>query len=110
MSGTLPALRTSHGEVISVPHKIITHLRKEVGGSVGRRAASERSSVISAQHTFIDKAELDAGDPELQGEPSPMGEAHTVLLARCSAGALGRPLEAQCLLPAGQGGVSGQMT
>ncbi|KFO24918.1 Metaxin-1 [Fukomys damarensis] len=28
-SGTLPALRTSHGEVISVPHKIITHLRKE---------------------------------------------------------------------------------
>uniref|UniRef100_A0A2R9A738 Metaxin-1 n=1 Tax=Pan paniscus TaxID=9597 RepID=A0A2R9A738_PANPA len=30
-SGTLPALRTSHGEVISVPHKIITHLRKEVG-------------------------------------------------------------------------------
>ncbi|KAI2519498.1 metaxin 1 [Homo sapiens] len=29
-SGTLPALRTSHGEVISVPHKIITHLRKEV--------------------------------------------------------------------------------
>ncbi|XP_032120897.1 metaxin-1 [Sapajus apella] len=31
-SGTLPALRTSHGEVISVPHKIITHFRKEVGG------------------------------------------------------------------------------
>uniref|UniRef100_A0A8D1VJX2 Metaxin-1 n=1 Tax=Sus scrofa TaxID=9823 RepID=A0A8D1VJX2_PIG len=30
-SGTLPALRTSQGEVISVPHKIITHLRKEVG-------------------------------------------------------------------------------
>ncbi|XP_040854525.1 metaxin-1 isoform X2 [Ochotona curzoniae] len=29
-SGTLPALRTSHGEVISVPHKIITHLRKEI--------------------------------------------------------------------------------
>uniref|UniRef100_A0A8C9AMB8 Metaxin-1 n=1 Tax=Prolemur simus TaxID=1328070 RepID=A0A8C9AMB8_PROSS len=28
-SGTLPALQTSHGEVISVPHKIITHLRKE---------------------------------------------------------------------------------
>lgn len=28
-SGTLPALRTSSGEVISVPHKIITHLRKE---------------------------------------------------------------------------------
>ncbi|CAH6907591.1 metaxin-1 isoform X2 [Phodopus roborovskii] len=28
-SGTLPALRTSNGEVISVPHKIITHLRKE---------------------------------------------------------------------------------
>eukprot|EP00071_Canis_lupus_P043446 XP_022277003.1 metaxin-1 isoform X1 [Canis lupus familiaris] len=28
-AGTLPALRTSHGEVISVPHKIITHLRKE---------------------------------------------------------------------------------
>uniref|UniRef100_G1SD44 Metaxin-1 n=1 Tax=Oryctolagus cuniculus TaxID=9986 RepID=G1SD44_RABIT len=28
-SGTLPALRTSHGEVISVSHKIITHLRKE---------------------------------------------------------------------------------
>ncbi|XP_054568262.1 metaxin-1 isoform X1 [Eptesicus fuscus] len=28
-SGTLPALRTSHGEVISAPHKIITHLRKE---------------------------------------------------------------------------------
>ncbi|NP_001034839.1 metaxin-1 [Sus scrofa] len=28
-SGTLPALRTSQGEVISVPHKIITHLRKE---------------------------------------------------------------------------------
>ncbi|XP_004871336.2 LOW QUALITY PROTEIN: metaxin-1 [Heterocephalus glaber] len=28
-SGTLPALRTSHGEVISVPHRIITHLRKE---------------------------------------------------------------------------------
>ncbi|XP_039705581.1 metaxin-1 isoform X1 [Pteropus medius] len=28
-SGALPALRTSHGEVISVPHKIITHLRKE---------------------------------------------------------------------------------
>ncbi|XP_036988526.1 metaxin-1 isoform X2 [Artibeus jamaicensis] len=28
-SGTLPALRTSHGAVISVPHKIITHLRKE---------------------------------------------------------------------------------
>nr|XP_027776660.1 metaxin-1 isoform X1 [Marmota flaviventris] len=28
-SGTLPALRTTHGEVISVPHKIITHLRKE---------------------------------------------------------------------------------
>ncbi|XP_062048402.1 metaxin-1 isoform X2 [Lepus europaeus] len=29
-SGTLPALRTSHGEVISVSHKIITHLRKEI--------------------------------------------------------------------------------
>ncbi|KAL2771605.1 metaxin-1 isoform 2 [Daubentonia madagascariensis] len=29
-SGTLPALQTSHGEVISVPHKIITHLRKEI--------------------------------------------------------------------------------
>ncbi|XP_027776661.2 metaxin-1 isoform X2 [Marmota flaviventris] len=29
-SGTLPALRTTHGEVISVPHKIITHLRKEI--------------------------------------------------------------------------------
>ncbi|XP_004693862.1 PREDICTED: metaxin-1 isoform X2 [Condylura cristata] len=29
-SGTLPALRTSHGEVISVPHKIITQLRKEI--------------------------------------------------------------------------------
>uniref|UniRef100_A0A8C0ZUD6 Metaxin-1 n=1 Tax=Castor canadensis TaxID=51338 RepID=A0A8C0ZUD6_CASCN len=29
-SGTLPALRTSHGEVISIPHKIITHLRKEI--------------------------------------------------------------------------------
>ncbi|XP_053461103.1 metaxin-1 [Nycticebus coucang] len=28
-SGTLPALQTSLGEVISVPHKIITHLRKE---------------------------------------------------------------------------------
>ncbi|CAK6439479.1 unnamed protein product [Pipistrellus nathusii] len=28
-SGTLPALRTSHGEVVSAPHKIITHLRKE---------------------------------------------------------------------------------
>ncbi|XP_050022425.1 metaxin-1 [Alexandromys fortis] len=28
-SGTLPALRTSSGEVISVPHKILTHLRKE---------------------------------------------------------------------------------
>ncbi|KAG8519992.1 Metaxin-1 [Galemys pyrenaicus] len=28
-SGTLPALRTSNGEVISVPHKIITQLRKE---------------------------------------------------------------------------------
>ncbi|XP_029789319.1 metaxin-1, partial [Suricata suricatta] len=28
-SGTLPALRTSDGEVISVPHKILTHLRKE---------------------------------------------------------------------------------
>uniref|UniRef100_A0A2R9A2H8 Metaxin-1 n=1 Tax=Pan paniscus TaxID=9597 RepID=A0A2R9A2H8_PANPA len=33
-SGTLPALRTSHGEVISVPHKIITHLRKEVVQSI----------------------------------------------------------------------------
>ncbi|KAM5256359.1 metaxin-1 isoform 2-T2 [Ctenodactylus gundi] len=29
-SGTLPALRTSHGEIISVPQKIITHLRKEI--------------------------------------------------------------------------------
>ncbi|XP_021510031.1 metaxin-1 [Meriones unguiculatus] len=28
-TGTLPALRTSDGEIISVPHKIITHLRKE---------------------------------------------------------------------------------
>ncbi|XP_012870745.1 PREDICTED: metaxin-1 isoform X4 [Dipodomys ordii] len=28
-SGTLPALRTSQGEVISAPQKIITHLRKE---------------------------------------------------------------------------------
>ncbi|XP_021013366.1 metaxin-1 [Mus caroli] len=28
-SGTLPALRTSNGKVITVPHKIITHLRKE---------------------------------------------------------------------------------
>nr|XP_004667302.2 metaxin-1 [Jaculus jaculus] len=28
-SGALPALQTSQGEVISVPHKIITHLRKE---------------------------------------------------------------------------------
>ncbi|XP_077012494.1 metaxin-1 isoform X1 [Tamandua tetradactyla] len=28
-SGTLPALQTSHGEVISLSHKIITHLRKE---------------------------------------------------------------------------------
>ncbi|KAM4861732.1 metaxin-1 [Thomomys bottae] len=28
-SGTLPALRTSHGEVISTPQKIITYLRKE---------------------------------------------------------------------------------
>uniref|UniRef100_A0A2I3HTF0 Metaxin-1 n=1 Tax=Nomascus leucogenys TaxID=61853 RepID=A0A2I3HTF0_NOMLE len=28
-SGTLPALWTSHGEVNSVPHKIITHLQKE---------------------------------------------------------------------------------
>uniref|UniRef100_A0A8C8UBC2 Metaxin-1 n=1 Tax=Peromyscus maniculatus bairdii TaxID=230844 RepID=A0A8C8UBC2_PERMB len=29
-SGTLPALRTSSGEVISSPQKIITHLRKEI--------------------------------------------------------------------------------
>ena len=29
ISGTLPALRTSDGKVITVPHKIITHLRKE---------------------------------------------------------------------------------
>ncbi|NP_001386168.1 metaxin-1 isoform 1 [Rattus norvegicus] len=28
-SGTLPALRTSSGKVITEPHKIITHLRKE---------------------------------------------------------------------------------
>lgn len=28
-SGALPVLRTSHGETISVQHKIITHLRKE---------------------------------------------------------------------------------
>lgn len=63
-SGTLPALQTSHGEVISVPHKIITHLRKEVGG-LGRGAASERRSVNSVQHTFIEYqiyAKPDAGD------------------------------------------------
>lgn len=69
MSGTLPALRTSHGEVISVPHKIITHLRKEVGG-LGRGAASEESSVSSVQYTFIEYrvyAKLDTGGPELQG-------------------------------------------
>lgn len=35
ISGTLPALRTSSGEVISVPHKILTHLRKEVCGWTG---------------------------------------------------------------------------
>ncbi|NP_001094137.1 metaxin-1 isoform 2 [Rattus norvegicus] len=29
-SGTLPALRTSSGKVITEPHKIITHLRKEI--------------------------------------------------------------------------------
>lgn len=28
-SGTLPALRTSNGEVITEPYKIITHLREE---------------------------------------------------------------------------------
>lgn len=35
ISGTLPALRTSDGKVITVPHKIITHLRKEVGDLSG---------------------------------------------------------------------------
>lgn len=84
MSGTLPALRTSHGEVISVPHKIITHLRKEVGG-LARGTASEKTSVRSVQHTFIEPqvyARLEAGDPGLQGAQGDGvgGGGHTVLV------------------------------
>lgn len=78
MSGTLPALRTSHGEVISVPHKIITHLRKEVGG-LGRVTASE-SLVNSVLHTFIEYqvyAKPDAGDPGLQGTCSLVEKTQT---------------------------------
>ena len=78
MSGTLPALRTSHGEVISVPHKIITHLRKEVCG-LGRGTASE-SLVNSVLHTFIEYqvyAKPDAGDPGLQGTCSLVEETQT---------------------------------
>lgn len=79
MSGTLPALRTSHGEVISVPHRIITHLRKEVGG-LGRVTASERGSINSVPHTFIEYqvyGKPDAGDPGLQGTCSLVEETQT---------------------------------
>ncbi|CAO2598836.1 MTX1 [Lemmus lemmus] len=49
-SGTLPALRTSNGEVISVPHKIITHLRKEVGGLMGVTVKSSSFVVTFVAH------------------------------------------------------------
>lgn len=50
ISGTLPALRTSNGEVISVPHKIITHLRKEVGGLMGVTVKSSSFAVTFVAH------------------------------------------------------------
>lgn len=50
ISGTLPALRTSNGEVISVPHKIITHLRKEVGDLVGVTMKSSSFAVTFVAH------------------------------------------------------------
>uniref|UniRef100_H2Q074 Metaxin 1 n=1 Tax=Pan troglodytes TaxID=9598 RepID=H2Q074_PANTR len=66
-SGTLPALRTSHGEVISVPHKIITHLRKEVQYFLDR-----------TKNLYV---EVTSGSGTWQGLPFP----HFFLPAACSA-------------------------
>ncbi|XP_010593112.3 metaxin-1 [Loxodonta africana] len=46
-SGTLPALRTSHGEVISMPHKIITHLQKEKYNADYDLSARQRADTLA---------------------------------------------------------------
>ncbi|KAM9688165.1 metaxin-1 [Trichechus inunguis] len=46
-SGTLPALRTSHGEVISTPHKIITHLQKEKYNADYDLSARQRADTLA---------------------------------------------------------------
>ncbi|KAM6218605.1 metaxin-1 [Rhynchocyon petersi] len=46
-SGTLPALRTSHGEVILMPHKIITHLQKEKYNADYDLSARQRADTLA---------------------------------------------------------------
>ncbi|XP_006861790.1 PREDICTED: metaxin-1 [Chrysochloris asiatica] len=54
-SGTLPALRTSHGEVISMPHKIITHLQKEKYNANYDLSALQRADTLAFMSLMEEK-------------------------------------------------------
>ncbi|XP_075418809.1 metaxin-1 isoform X2 [Tenrec ecaudatus] len=54
-SGTLPALRTTHGEIITTPHKIITHLQKQKYNADYDLSARQRADTLAFMSLLEEK-------------------------------------------------------